>query len=165
MHASGPHAIVYLRPAAIALTTMAAAALAVRVMPLWVGLLAVAVAAIALIPDVLTRYCASYDITNKRVIIKVGWLWQRTLETTLNRVGAISVEQGLLGRVLGYGDVFLMLPGVGKELLPRIRAPHEFRKRLIEQILCWDREPSPRPYAVGRPRRRRVPLAVGDYAC
>jgi uncharacterized membrane protein YdbT with pleckstrin-like domain len=164
VHASGPHAIVFLRPASLALAAAAAAALAVYFLPVWVGLLAFGLAALALVPDVLTRWCVRYDITDKRVVIKVGWLWQRTLETTLNRVGAISVEQSLLGRVLGYGDVFLMLPGVGKELLPRMRAPHEFRRKLVEQILCWDREPSPQPYAVGRPRRRR-PLPVADYAC
>jgi Bacterial PH domain len=44
-------------------------------------------------------------VTNKRIIIKAGLLSRRTFELLLSKVESIGVEEGVLGRMLGYGSV------------------------------------------------------------
>ena len=54
------------------------------------------------------RYLSSaFGVTNHRLFIQVGWLSRQTMETPLMKVGAIIVNQDLLGRILGYGTVII----------------------------------------------------------
>ena len=54
-------------------------------------------------------------ITNRRVIAKFGFVKRDTVEINLEKVEALKVEQGFLGRMLNYGTVFIS--GAG----PRLR--------------------------------------------
>jgi uncharacterized membrane protein YdbT with pleckstrin-like domain len=76
---------------------------------------------------------SEFAVTSKRVIIKVGFLRRRTLELLLRQVEAISVEQGVLGRIFGYGSLTLTGTGGVKEVFHNISSPLEFRRRLHEQ--------------------------------
>lgn len=40
-------------------------------------------------------------ITNRRVIAKVGFIWRRTIEMERQKVESVSVDQSILGRILG----------------------------------------------------------------
>src|SRR5437867_8102905 len=51
------------------------------------------------------RRTSEFVVTNQRVVIKVGWLFRRSLETMLNKVESIGVEQSLSGRLFGYGTI------------------------------------------------------------
>jgi uncharacterized membrane protein YdbT with pleckstrin-like domain len=78
---------------------------------------------------VYVRYVSSeFAVTNKRVIIKVGVVQRRTLEMLLPKVEAISVEQGIGGRILGYGTIIVVGTGGTKEPFQRIANPLEFRR-------------------------------------
>ncbi|MEI8298508.1 MAG: PH domain-containing protein [Pseudomonadota bacterium] len=75
------------------------------------------------------RYRSSeFAVTNKRVIIKVGILHRRTVEMLLNKVEAISVDQGLGGRLLDYGTIVVVGSGGTREPFERIAGPLEFRR-------------------------------------
>jgi len=75
------------------------------------------------------RYASSeFAVTNKRVIIKVGVVQRRTLEMLLSKVEAISVEQGIGGRILGYGTIIVVGTGGTKEPFQQIANPLEFRR-------------------------------------
>jgi uncharacterized membrane protein YdbT with pleckstrin-like domain len=76
---------------------------------------------------------SEFAVTTKRVIIKVGFLRRRTLELLLRQVEAISVEQGVLGRIFGYGSLTLTGTGGVKEVFHYISSPLEFRRRIHEQ--------------------------------
>ena len=76
---------------------------------------------------------SEFAVTTKRVIIKVGFLRRRTLELLLRQVEAISVEQGVLGRIFGYGSLTLTGTGGVKEVFHNISSPLEFRRRIHEQ--------------------------------
>jgi uncharacterized membrane protein YdbT with pleckstrin-like domain len=81
-----------------------------------------------------TEYKTSeFGVTNKRVIIKVGFFRRRTLELLLRQVEAISVEQSIVGRMLGFGSVTLTGTGGVKEVFHNISAPLEFRRRIHGQ--------------------------------
>src|SRR5450759_648524 len=63
---------------------------------------------------------SEFGVTNKRVIIKVGWVRRRTLETMLSKVEGIGVDQDLIGRMLGYGTMVVTGTGGTKEQLSLI---------------------------------------------
>jgi uncharacterized membrane protein YdbT with pleckstrin-like domain len=77
--------------------------------------------------------CSEFGVTTKRVIIKVGFLRRRTLELLLRQVEAISVEQGVIGRLFDYGTVILTGTGGVHEVFHNISAPLEFRRRIHGQ--------------------------------
>jgi uncharacterized membrane protein YdbT with pleckstrin-like domain len=77
---------------------------------------------------------SEFGITNKRVIVKVGFIRRNSLEVLLNKVEGIQVNQGILGRILGFGSITVSGTGGTKDPFHKIDAPLEFRKRAQEQI-------------------------------
>lgn len=77
---------------------------------------------------------SEFAVTNKRVLVKVGCIRRHSLETLLTKVEGIGVDQGILGRILGYGTIVVTGTGGTKERFHKIDAPLEFRKRVQEQI-------------------------------
>ena len=76
---------------------------------------------------------SEFAVTTKRVIIKVGVFRRRTLELLLRQVEAISVEQTVLGRMLGFGSVTLTGTGGVREVFHNISSPLEFRRQIHSQ--------------------------------
>lgn len=76
---------------------------------------------------------SEFGVTTKRVIIKTGFLRRRTLELLLRQVEAISVEQGVTGRLFDYGTVILTGTGGVHEVFHNISSPLEFRRRIHGQ--------------------------------
>ncbi len=83
----------------------------------------------------LINYTTSeFGITNKRVIVKVGFIRRNSLEVLLSKVEGIQVNQGILGRILGFGSITVTGTGGTKDPFHKIAAPLEFRKSVQEQI-------------------------------
>jgi uncharacterized membrane protein YdbT with pleckstrin-like domain len=79
----------------------------------------------------LIRYVASeFAITNKRVLIKVGFIHRHTLEMLLAKVETVRVDQGLIARVLGYGTIVVTGTGGTNEPFRSIARPLEFRRQV-----------------------------------
>jgi len=77
---------------------------------------------------------SEFGITNKRVIVKVGFIRRNSIEVLLNQVEGIQVNQGILGRILGFGSITISGTGGTKDPLHKISAPLEFRRKAQEQI-------------------------------
>lgn len=77
---------------------------------------------------------SEFAVTNKRVVIKVGWLRRRTVETMLSKVEGINVEQSLIGRLLGYGSIIITGTGGTQEPFRNIGSPFEFRRQVQAQV-------------------------------
>ena len=77
----------------------------------------------------LRRGACEFAVTNKRVIIKVGLISRRSLEILLNKVEAITVDQGLWGRIFGYGTIVIIGTGGTTEPFQLIADPLEFRRQ------------------------------------
>jgi len=75
---------------------------------------------------------SEFAITNKRIIIKVGLISRRTLEMNLKKIESVNVDQGILGRMLGYGTVVVIGTGGTKESFAGISDPMTFRKKFQE---------------------------------
>ena len=94
------------------------------------------IALLKAIPAWIDRATSEFAVTNKRVIIKVGWIQRRSLETLLTKVEGIEVNQGIWGRVFDYGTIVITGTGGSKEPFERIGAPLMFRRKVQEQILA-----------------------------
>lgn len=66
-------------------------------------------------------------VTNRRVLIKTGFIARRTLELRLDRIETVSVDQGILGRMLGYGSVTIIGTGGTHEPFTDVDDPIGFR--------------------------------------
>lgn len=75
---------------------------------------------------------SEFAITNKRIIIKVGLISRHTLEMNLNKIESVNVNQGILGRLLGYGTIIVVGTGGTKEPFDSISDPLRFRKEFQE---------------------------------
>src|SRR5206468_8290780 len=77
---------------------------------------------------------SEFAVTNKRVMIKVGWIRHRTMETMLSKVEAIGVEQSIMGRMLNFGSITVTGTGGTKEPFRKIARPLEFRRQVQAAI-------------------------------
>jgi uncharacterized membrane protein YdbT with pleckstrin-like domain len=84
------------------------------------------------ISPLIAKYTDEFAITNKRVIIKTGLISRRTFEMNHSKIESVSVDQSILGRILGYGTIKVVGSGGTKEWFPNIKAPLEFRKAFQE---------------------------------
>ncbi len=73
-----------------------------------------------------------FVVTNKRVIIKRGWISRKTLEMNLNKIETVNVDQSIWGRIFGFGTLTIIGTGGTREVFDSIRNPIEFRKRFQE---------------------------------
>jgi uncharacterized membrane protein YdbT with pleckstrin-like domain len=102
-------------------------------MPL-AGLAVLLLGALMLIPPFIAYQTTELGVTNKRMIVKVGFIRRRTLELLLRQVEALSVDQTLGGRMLGYGTITLSGTGGVREIFHRVREPLELRRRIQSQV-------------------------------
>jgi uncharacterized membrane protein YdbT with pleckstrin-like domain len=73
---------------------------------------------------------SEFAITNKRVVIKVGFINRKTLEMVLTKVETIRVDQSILGRVLNFGTIVVTGTGGTNEPFASIANPLEFRRQV-----------------------------------
>jgi len=106
------------------------------------------------------RYLSSeFAVTDKRVLGKVGFIERESDETLLSKIEAIAVDQGVIGRILGFGTVTITGTGGTQEPFPRISDPLEFRRQIQNQIIAQEdrRGSTPTPVAASaEPRDPRV---------
>jgi uncharacterized membrane protein YdbT with pleckstrin-like domain len=70
-----------------------------------------------------------FAITNKRVLVKEGLIARRGIDMAVSKVESVSVNQSILGRILGYGTIVIRGTGGTNEPFHKIANPMEFRKQ------------------------------------
>jgi uncharacterized membrane protein YdbT with pleckstrin-like domain len=86
------------------------------------------------ITSLIARATSEFAVTNKRVLIKIGWIRRHSLETLLSKVEGIRVEQSVFGRMWDYGTIVVSGTGGSKEPFRKIASPMQFRREVQEQI-------------------------------
>ena len=71
-------------------------------------------------------------ITNRRVIAKFGFIKRHTVEINLEKVEALKVEQGVWGRFLNFGTIFISGAGTSVAPIANIADPLVFRRKFME---------------------------------
>jgi uncharacterized membrane protein YdbT with pleckstrin-like domain len=97
----------------------------------WIAGMAIGIVGfVLLLPPWIRASSSEFAITNKRVLIKVGLIRRHSLELLLQKVEGIGVDQGVLGRILGYGTITVSGVGGTKETFQMISNPLEFRRQV-----------------------------------
>lgn len=132
------HKLIFALPALFALLAIIGAVVALAANNGWLALGLLVLGAIPFVVTFITYTSSEYAVTDKRVIIKVGFIKRRTLETMLGKVEGIGVEQGIVGRLLGFGTITVTGTGGTKEPFPNIARPLEFRRQVQGQVSVAD---------------------------
>lgn len=77
---------------------------------------------------------SEYGVTDKRVLMKVGWIQRDSLELFLRRVEGIKVYQSVMGRILNYGTIIIIGTGGTKDPFYYIPDPLSFRRRIQREM-------------------------------
>lgn len=83
---------------------------------------------------IILRNATELAVTTKRVMVKTGVFERKTFEMPLSRVESVSVEQPMMGRMLGYGTVVVRGTGGTPETFEMVGNPLEFQRRVQQQI-------------------------------
>jgi uncharacterized membrane protein YdbT with pleckstrin-like domain len=126
------HWIIFLRPVFVIVFGLALL-IAFRTVPL-VGAPILLLGVLLLIAPLVAYWSTEFGVTNKRMIVKIGFVRRRTLELLLRQVEALSVDQSLSGRMLDYGTITLSGTGGVREVFHRVREPLELRRRIQGQV-------------------------------
>jgi len=103
--------------------------------PYWllgVLLLPVVVGLFFLIAGWIRRATTELAVTNRRVILKVGLLRRDTFELHIQKIESVQVRQGVLGRMLGFGDIEMAGGGIPAGHASGIADPLGFRRAFLE---------------------------------
>lgn len=98
------------------------------------GIALLVLAAICILSGIVKRSATEMVVTNKRVVLKVGFVTRDTFELLLQKVESIGVKETVMGRILGYGTVVVDGTGGSSEPFDRVAHPTEFRKQVQQQI-------------------------------
>lgn len=115
---------------------------------------------------VLWFYSTEVGLTNRRVLIKEGIIFRKTLELFVERIESVHVDQSILGRMLGYGTVKVVGTGETVGRLSTIPKPLALR-RMVQEINARTRTgasaPAPRG-AAPLPDRTPEPQRAEELA-
>jgi len=104
------------------------------IVPVIFGYLLLLMCLFSCISELIAYNCSEYVITNKRIIMKTGFIHRRSLELFLDRIEGIYVEQSIVGRIFGFGTVIVGGIGGTKDSFFYIPNPIEFRNKMQQQI-------------------------------
>ncbi len=109
----------------------------------WLGAGLAGVGLLLAIPPAINYTSSEFAVTNKRVLSKTGFIQRESDETLLSKVEGVSVDQGVLGRMLGFGTVTITGSGGTEDSFPRIAQPLEFRRQVQGQVVALEERRGP----------------------
>lgn len=80
------------------------------------------------------RALSEFVITNRRIIIKTGFIARSTFEMNLSKIESVNVDQSVFGRIFNNGSITIIGTGGTRETFHNIAHPLQFRKAFQE--LC-----------------------------
>lgn len=67
-------------------------------------------------------------VTNKKVIGKAGFIRRVSIDLPLEKLESVNIDQGIIGRILGYGRVSIRGIGGNNVSIPYVKKPMDFRR-------------------------------------
>jgi uncharacterized membrane protein YdbT with pleckstrin-like domain len=97
----------------------------------------------------------AFVVTNRRVIRKVGVLSREIQHAPIEKIQDVTIEQGILGRMLGYGTVIVETASEkGMLVFPAIASPESMRTHI------WGQAPATVPGAAAGAAASPAPAPV-----
>lgn len=82
------------------------------------------------ITAVIKMKTTDFAVTNRRVILKRGWLNRSTQELAVESVEGVSLQQSIIARIFGYGRVVVTGTGDAVIAFPPMAHPVAFRRSI-----------------------------------
>jgi uncharacterized membrane protein YdbT with pleckstrin-like domain len=82
----------------------------------------------------LARRSTELVVTDKRLIVKYGIISTQSIEIRFDKIETVRVKQGLMGRILGYGDIVVTGTGSTFDPIPNIANAMRFRAALNQAM-------------------------------
>ena len=86
------------------------------------------------------RQASEFQVTSRRIVIRVGRLRRRSLELPFSKMEYVSVEQSRLGRRFNYGSLTIGGPKGAAHVFRLVDRAPEFRTQLLARIDAASRE-------------------------
>lgn len=87
-------------------------------------------AAVSFVRAWFRRWTTEVAVTDRRIILKRGFIRRHTVEMNMQKVESVDVDQTQLGRLFGYGTVTIRGVGSTFESLRMIDSPLELRTKI-----------------------------------
>ena len=113
--------------AALALLFFAVSAPAFGVAALALGALAAVAALVSFLRAWFRRWTTEIAVTDRRVVLKRGFIRRHTVEMNMQKVESVDVDQTQLGRIFNYGAVTIRGTGSTLESFRMIDRPLKLR--------------------------------------
>jgi len=78
------------------------------------------------------RWMFEVGVTNKRFVIKHGFISRKTGEIRLDAIEGVTINQSLFGRIFGYGDLSLTGRGNAHVMVPGLASVLRVKRSLEE---------------------------------
>lgn len=80
------------------------------------------------------RMTAEYAVTDRRLIMKQGFISRKTVELLLTKAESLQVDQSILGRMFDYGTITVSGTGGSATQFAFVSAPLQLRKAVHSAI-------------------------------
>lgn len=97
------------------------------------GFLSLLIAAFYWCTSMMLLLTTEFAVTNRRVLIKTGFIRRQSWETLLSKIATLEVSQSLLGRILNYGTLSIQNTGGTKDAFTMVTHPLLFRQKIQEE--------------------------------
>jgi len=89
-------------------------------------------AAICFLPAFISYKTSEFTVTDKRLIVKTGFIRRQTHEIFISKLESVSVDQGILGRMFDAGTIITSGTGGTKQKFPNVSTPLKLRSAIQE---------------------------------
>ena len=87
-----------------------------------------------LIPTVLNVLTTEFAVTNKRVIVKRGFIRRDADELRIGKVETVKVDQSITGRILGFSTISVIGTGGTRLLATGCAGGNAFRQKIYDHL-------------------------------
>jgi uncharacterized membrane protein YdbT with pleckstrin-like domain len=110
-----------------------------RTLAFWASLILVVVGVLWVGYSYIRWWVEDYAVTNQKVVKVAGLLNKRTSGAALEKINDVVMEQGPLGRMLGYGTLKVSTASDTSDLTyETMRAPADFRRAMLDQKMEFE---------------------------
>ncbi len=101
---------------------------------IFLGALLLTGSAVSICAGLVRKNSTEVAVSNRRVLIKTGFISRKTTEVILSKVESVGVDESTFGRILGYGNVIVRGTGGTTESFSRIANPEELSRQIQGQL-------------------------------
>lgn len=100
----------------------------------WISVGLVALGTLHLLISFIRQMTTELVITDQRVIAKHGWIATTSYELMMTKVEGATIDQTVLGRMLGYGTLMVKGTGGGISPIDHVADPYKFHSYLMSSL-------------------------------